>query len=440
MTDISLIILTCNRPTRCVDSAWHNTLAMQGLRAETIVVNNGALPVSLPAAIAGIPCRVIQMPANLGAAARNDGIRAATGEFILTLDDDAYMDPDLVPQMLTAFKDNPAMGAVAFRIRNAKKDEEEGCLLPTVFHGCACGFRKSAIIKAGGYPTDTLYYGEEYDVTFRLYGAGFRIGFCTGPQWVRHDRDPAGRSAAHIIQLLVRNNTRFLWKHFPAQFIPLAFRDVLQRYRLVAAKENVSQGYLQGLCAIPSAIHRGLLHRQPMRQDIFLPAMILDKVERTGRRLLRAGAAEVLIGGVGKFPSLWLAALKRNGIRVRAFLDTNTCWKDQKIGGIPVAVTGADVATQLDSGLPCLVGAASLPENENWSNLLMLEHGYRPGAHQAALSSPAGIIDLFNFCRITEFWPEIRAFQGQNRRGMRYASRSDGNVSSESATSRVRHR
>ena len=155
---VTAIVLTCNRPLRCVDSVWHNTLAMQGLDAETIVVNNGTKPVSLPPAIAGMPCRVLEMPANIGAAARNAGIRAAAGEILLVLDDDAYMDPLLASKAVDAFNAKPDMGALAFSVRNSE-DEDEACLLPSVFHGCACCFRKSAIVRAGGYPDDYLYYG-----------------------------------------------------------------------------------------------------------------------------------------------------------------------------------------------------------------------------------------------------------------------------------------
>ncbi|MEI6808972.1 MAG: glycosyltransferase [bacterium] len=414
---VTAIVLTCNRPTRCVDSVWHNTLAMQGLEAETIVVNNGVETVSLPPAIAGIPCRVIQMPANIGAAARNAGIRAATGEILLVLDDDAYMDPLLARKAVDAFSANPGMGALAFSVRNGK-EEDEACLLPSVFHGCACGFRKSAIVQAGGYPDDYLYYGEEYDVAFRLYGAGYSIGCLPGPHRVRHVRDQGGRNTARIIQLLVQNNTKLLWTHFPKQFLWAAFRNVLQRYRLVAGRENVLPAYLRGLRSVPSAMLRGMLRRKPMDRNIFRSVVALDKMELSCRRLWSAGAREVVVCGVGKFPSLWLAMLKRYGLRVRAILDANACWRAQCIGEVPVVATQMGVAAWLEVGLPCLVGTASAPENERWRDRLMTEHDYSPALPEAEFSSAGGIIDLLDLCRTSEFWPKRRAIQSRPRRGI----------------------
>lgn len=421
MINVTAVILTCGRPMRCMDSVWHNTLAMQGLDAETIVVNNGPEPVSLPPAIAGIPCRVIKMRGNLGVVARNAGIREAAGEIILVLDDDTYMDPLLAQKAVTALRNDPDVGAVAFRVHNGRK-EDEACLLPTVFHGCACGFRRSAIVRVGGYPSDYLYYGEEYDVAFRLYGAGYRIVLCNGPQRIRHERDPAGRSVARIIRLLIRNNTTFLWMHFPLPFLPLAFRDVLQRYRLVAGKEHVPEGYSQGVRSVPAAMIRGMLRRKPMAVDIFRRAAVLDRIESCSRRLLCSGAGEVVVCGAGKFPSLQLAALRRNGLRVRAVLDTNACWKHTRIGGVPVVTDPADIASWLGIGIPCIVGAASLPDNENWRDRLMIRHGYRRGVPEEAITSTGETIDLLDYCRIAEFWPGTRVSHEGTSRGTRAAS------------------
>ncbi len=423
--DISIIILTCNRPSRCIDSVWHNTLAVQGMQAETIVLNNGSMPVTLPSRIAGTPCRIMQMPHNIGAAARNEGIQAATGEFILVLDDDAYIDPGLAAQIPLIFRQNPAWGACAFRIRNPQ--EEEGCLLPTVFHGCACAFRKSAINQAGGYPADTLYYGEEYDVAFQLYAAGFRIGLANGPHLVRHDRDPNGRNPAHIIKLLIRNNTRFVWKYFPTSCLAPAFHDILQRYRLVAIKEKVPEAFRQGLSAVPAAIMRGTLCRRTLPKNIFADAMLLNTIEQDCAAIRHSGGNTAIICGVGKFPSLRLAALRRRGIQTQAFLDTNACWRNQQIDGVPVVAACSEIQAQLQTGAACLTGGAAFPENEYWRNLLILEHGYQP-VGDAALSSAPGMIDLFNFCRMTVFLPPKRLVSASNRRGMQNATKSTRNV------------
>lgn len=209
-----MIVLTCGRPARCADSIRHNAQTLAGIPAEIMVVNNGGGSLDLPARVGDVPCRVLEMPRNLGAEARNAALAAARGEYVLVLDDDAYFNPELAAAMVQVFTADAAVGAVACRIQNGTG--EEASLLPSVFHGCACGFRREALHQVGGYPRGYLYYGEEYELAFRLYQAGYRLALCPGSARVLHVRDAGGRDVNRIIRLLLRNNT-YLWaKYLPA--------------------------------------------------------------------------------------------------------------------------------------------------------------------------------------------------------------------------------
>ncbi|MFH0878198.1 MAG: glycosyltransferase [Lentisphaerota bacterium] len=390
MLDVSVIVLTNNRSDRCRDSVLHNAKSMDGLRAEILVINNGQAQPSLPADCHGLPCRIIQMPTNLGAAARNEGLKASQGRFILTLDDDAYIDPGLVANMIRAFDADASLGALTFRIHNGK--EEESCLLPTVFHGCACGFRSQALHQVGGYPLDYLYYGEEYDLAFRLYQRGYRIGLCNHGKMVRHVRDSQGRDTNRILRLLVRNNI-FLWaSFFPVKAILPALFDTLQRYAAIAAKENAMPGFRAGVASMPGALLRGLRKRQPMSREVFELVSLNQQVRLVGEELRRRGIRDVALCGVGKFPSLWMRTLKQESIRLRQFLDFNPCWKGRRIHGIPVnAAENNPPVFPTDCGI--VTGTASLADNDRWLNLLDAQ---RTGItiSSKALSSERGIFDL----------------------------------------------
>jgi GT2 family glycosyltransferase len=370
--DVSAIVLTRHRPDRCLDSVWHNALAMQKTRGEILVVNNGTDPVQIPPTLAGIRCKVIQMPTNAGAAARNVGLRKSSGEFLLMLDDDAYLDPGLVELMIKSFREDPKIGAVAFHIQNA--DREEGCLLPTVFHGCACGFRRRVLDEVGGYPEGYLYYGEEYDLTFRLYQAGYRIAWLPPRRKVRHERDACGRHVDRILRLLVRNNAYLWFRFFPWRHIPSALMDTLQRYALVARKEGVRKGFLMGLAQLPPAVARGLWQRRPLNDAVFKTVSLLGQVEDLSRSLRRRGVAKVIVCGVGKFPSLWLKVMRKHNLEVAAFWDFNPCWRGQRIQGIPVTVVEEEVPG-VDRECCLIVGTTSFPENLCWSERLRQELG-----------------------------------------------------------------
>ncbi len=406
-TELSVIVLTNNRPERCADSIRRNAEALSGLKAEMLVVNNGQQPVSLPEEIAQIKCRVLQMPRNLGAVARNEGLKASKSPFILVLDDDAYIDPGLGHSMIEVFKEDPKVGAVAFRIQNGLT--EESCLLPTVFHGCACGFRRSAIEKAGGYPNGYLYYGEEYHLAFRLYQEGCRIALCNHGRMVRHVRDRAGRNTGRILRLLIRNNI-FLWAaFFPWTSVLPAIQDTLQRYAAVARKENARQGFKAGLALVPQAILRGLLHRRPLRRELFEYITLLAPLERTCVELKQRGIRETILCGVGKFPSLWVRALRRQGIAVRELWDFNTCWEKASIAGVPVRVVSRE-NIPLHPSATLLLGTTSLSDNLRWQQGLAGQSGININGDKALLatelSSSRGIFDLHRTAPLRLIFPE----------------------------------
>ncbi len=402
--DLSLVVLTNNRPARCRDSVLHNAAALAGRRAEIVIINNGDPALDLPDVVAGAPCRVFHMPYNVGAEARNVALLQARGRNLLFLDDDAYVESAHILAMEQAFSSDPATAAAAFRI-TSPQGVEEAALLPTVFHGCACAIRRPALEAVGGYPRRYLYYGEEYDLAFRLYQARAHIRLCLDPPPVIHARDPAGRSKDHIVRLLMRNNT-YLWTAFaPAAHWLDAMRDTLQRYIRVARKENAGRGYLQGLVQVPVALLRGVRRRRPLSNALFARISLEQGVTAAvaGLRPARGGAA--ILCGVGRFPGLWVRALRRAGWSVAAFWDRNPCWHRAVVHGVPVHVTGGTLPDHGPRDL-FLVGTASLADTRWW--LGQLESGIGPGlspgrrsALAAAKLADRGCPILGDYCRIS---------------------------------------
>ena len=80
--ELSVIVLTNNRPERCADSIRRNAEALRGIDAEILVINNGQQPVTLPDHIDHIACRIIQMPFNMGAVAAACVLIAASASYI----------------------------------------------------------------------------------------------------------------------------------------------------------------------------------------------------------------------------------------------------------------------------------------------------------------------------------------------------------------------
>ncbi|NCC52501.1 MAG: glycosyltransferase family 2 protein, partial [Spartobacteria bacterium] len=349
--DFSVIILTCNRVERCLDSVAHNAARLAGHTAEIIIVNNGTQPVPVQSEIAGISVRVLQMSRNLGAEARNAGLAVAVGRYVVFVDDDAYLPDGFAVDTWPLFARHDGVAGISFRVHDAQGGEES-CLLPSVFHGCACAFERAWLDRVGGYPVGYRYYGEEYDLAFQLYARGGRLILAHGVGAVRHIRDASGRNKERIIRLLLRNNTYTWCRFLPPGLIGPAIRDTLLRYRLVARKEGAERGLRQGCIQLPYHILRGLLHRRP------LPPAVCERVLLTGHlrsvfSRLPAAGTDIFLCGVGKFPSIWRKEIQARGYTVRGYADFNTCWKGRRLAGVPVVVPSPDAPPAALEGATC---------------------------------------------------------------------------------------
>ena len=117
---LSIIILTWNQRDvlhRCLDSLMP---AIEGISHEVIVVDNGSSDGSLQMLEQSFPqITVIANAENRGvAAARNQGITASTGRYILILDNDTVVNAEAIEGMLTYLEQNPQSGIVACRLLN----------------------------------------------------------------------------------------------------------------------------------------------------------------------------------------------------------------------------------------------------------------------------------------------------------------------------------
>jgi len=405
---ITAVVLTYNRPDRCADSIRHNSRALGRFKSKIIVFNNGTMSMAMPEVPTNVSCRVINSRKNLGVAAKNMALAESESEFVLMMDDDAYIHPQHLDQMIRTFRSDDSIGAVSFKIRNDQ--DTEACLLPTVFHGCACGFRSAALRKAGGYPADFLYYGEEYSVSFALYNQGYRIVMLDDTDHVFHARDNAGRDKNRILRFLVRNNVRTWSSFLPHSEIAAASLDTIRRYALVARKENAVRGFLAGCAEVPLAMLRGIMNRTPLTHSIFDKVLMINQVHMACASLKAKGIRKIILCSTGKLPSIWLKRFKAGGISVAAFCDSNICWKDRTVKGIPVITSDCPDDWQKilkehnRTDIAWVTGTGSLVENNFWAKTLLSSGMRCENINQTAKSSASfGNYDLLHDSHLAIF-------------------------------------
>ena len=403
---VSAVVLTYNRARRCRDALTHNMRALATAPSEILLLNNGTERVSPPDPTATTSVRVLDMPRNLGAEARNVALDEARYETLLFLDDDVYIEPEHIARLPGIMNTNPETACVAFRVAD-RAGGEEASLLPTVFHGCAVAIKREALRRAGGYPRGYRYYAEEYHVAFRLRQEGYITCIRMDCPPVRHVRDASGRSKSHILRLLTRNNTRLFTTFLPWRHWGAAMRDMLQRYRLVSCKEDAADGFRRGLASIPAALVRGGIERRPLGAERFGELALLPRLEQILNHAGSYGRRPLVLCGTGRFPRLWLSEIRRQGWEPVAFLDANTCWNGQCIEQVPVY---QNLAGLPDGTGPVyfLTGLSSLAETHAWEARLP-EEGFAvspAGEYFAPVSEKIaenGIVPLENCCRLRLF-------------------------------------
>jgi len=173
---------------------------------EVIVVDDGSTDDT--SAIANeYECRVIRTPNRGLSNARNTGLKAAAGEIVAYIDDDAYPDPHWLHYLATAFLDKknrkhaavggpniapPTDGPIAECVAHSPGgpthvllSDREAEHIP----GCNMAFRKSCLQAIGGFDPQFRVAGDDVDVCWHLQQRGWTLGFSPAAVVWHHRRN-----------------------------------------------------------------------------------------------------------------------------------------------------------------------------------------------------------------------------------------------------------
>ena len=213
--------------------------------SEVVFVDNGSSDESLSllrsfaqAKASGV--RVLQEPKKGAAAARNAGIRAATGEIIAFTDSDCSPDPAWLFHLTAAYND-PSVGAVAGRVMGAPAQSaiEVFSSLYTLrlpdsparhrewtprsggFPTANFSVRRALAAELGGFDERAVISGEDYDFCARLYQRGITVAYVPEAAVAHHHRvtlrgvmrQTFGFGQGHAF--LFRRHGAGLWMDFP---------------------------------------------------------------------------------------------------------------------------------------------------------------------------------------------------------------------------------
>jgi GT2 family glycosyltransferase len=202
---------------------------------EVIVVENGPNP-ELEQRERRI--QIIRPGRNLGVTARNIAARESRGELLLMLDDDSYPLPGAVETLVDVFRAEPRLGVAAGLVRDVDvelrtttetgagsfdwwlrggrdaADPEAG--LPTFFFPeGACMVRREAFLEVGGFFEPFFHTCTGIDISTVFLARGWDVRYVPSARFI-HLKAEAGRDKTAMLQLRVRNQLWYFYRHFPA--------------------------------------------------------------------------------------------------------------------------------------------------------------------------------------------------------------------------------
>jgi len=215
--------------------------------------------------------KLIELSENAGAcAARNQGARAASGDILVILDDDAgFLSPLELAKLVKIFENRPDVHVVAFQICDPDTGELR---LRDWCHPCyweefaetefetdhfgegASAFRREVFEKTGGYYEQLFYGAEGLDMELRVMDHGFKIVYSPEVR-IWHQVSTKARSDDRQYFYFTRNYVWMAYKDYPAlagaRF--LSFKLAMMFYLSVRAGSSHSffRGVWDGFKGLP---------------------------------------------------------------------------------------------------------------------------------------------------------------------------------------------
>lgn len=181
--------------------------------------------------------KVINSEVNLGfAGANNLGIRQATGDYIMLLNNDTELSDGVLEKLVETLQDTD-IGAVSPVLRYFEAPEKvqyagfteinhltgrnrlvqqvpEAHLVDTpYFHGAAVMMRKTVVEEAGLMPDDYFLYYEELDWSLMVRKAGYQLKVCTGVSVLHKESVTTGKNSPLKVYYQNRNRVAFMNRH-----------------------------------------------------------------------------------------------------------------------------------------------------------------------------------------------------------------------------------
>jgi GT2 family glycosyltransferase len=259
---IGVVVATRNRSGELLTTVGHlHTLPE---KPRVIVVDNGSTDGTPEAVSRRFPeVEVVSLADNLGAAARNVGVRRLSTPYVAFSDDDSWWAPGALSRAADLFDAHPRLGLLTARILVGPEEREDPVCAemersplshevdlpgPTVlgFVACAAIVRRTAYLGVGGFEPRTSIGGEEDLLAADLAAYGWGLSYVEGV--LAHHHPSAVRDARARRIATVRNALWFAWLR---RSTGTAAHHTLRMSAQALRNADVRSGLLQAMRGMP---------------------------------------------------------------------------------------------------------------------------------------------------------------------------------------------
>lgn len=262
MTDLSVIVVAADVREEVLECLGSVERHGGDLTVETLLVDNGSRDGTADAVRRLFPrTRLARLPRNRGVAARNLGLRAATGRFRMFLDSDARVTDGAMEEMVAFMEAHPDVGLVGPRLvypdgtlqlstrrfpplwlplvrrpplerllgdgpgvrRHLMADDRHDLPREVEYVLGACQLFSAAAQRTAGEFGRLMFYGpDDAEWCLRVRKAGQRVMYCPNAVVVHDYRRSTRRrlvSMAALSQLLTFYHFQWKWRHERARLV-----------------------------------------------------------------------------------------------------------------------------------------------------------------------------------------------------------------------------
>jgi len=203
--------------------------------------------------------------------------------------------------------------------------------------GGASVVRREVLAKVGGFAPEFFRQAEEYDLSFRIWEAGYSIERFEDVLF-GHDKVPASRNSSLMHLMDLRNNLILLERYLPRRLRRVYRHDWLRRYAALALHDGQGQAVKQAIAeARQWAGREAASGRRNLGAKALEALFGLDRqAKTTSQWAARLRISRVAIAGITKNLYATYQAAQRAGLEIAAIVDSHPAYGDQSYRALPI--------------------------------------------------------------------------------------------------------